>query len=773
MKRLFYRGSVIFAWIASYVLILAIMLAVNLFSTLKMSSAIKEEAFSSSRFLMYQAQNSVEARLGDIAKIADQIQINSNIERFLTDLDQEEYPADEFNRIMVDLRGYQSTNGLIEQIYIIPHNSDIAVSCGAVLRGAQFQQLISTCFQSQSGGAFDVRASHSYGEFRLLRTRNSGAAGKTVVGYVKNLTKRVGSRYDATLLILLNQSSLILNLDVREELTERPFYIINDNDEVIASSASSRPALLYGQLLDRPEQFPAELNGQSYTVIQTDSYRYGWKYVLLLPDALVLRDFRQLQKIMTGATLLAILAGVGCALFFSRRHYLPLKDLVGVLESESGQVYGGRRENEFFFLRKAAQDLSQQRRELQSRLKRQMGNLQLLFLTRLLKNELPESMTAREGCRIYDVRFVSDRFLVFALCSASAAMSGAAHAKERRNQQALIQAVLEDSLADGDKGFFLTVDNMQVYLLNLSGEGTESEACARVFHQMEEDLRRLEQQGVRDLIAAASGCASGLEALPAAYIDAYTAAEYCILMNRTGLNHHRDVTFDVSNPSGYFYYYPLQVELRLTNAIKSGDCRQAQSVLDELFQVNFEQNTVPQKLAQCFMYDLISTIIRIIYDLNLTGDEDIENSIATINSLLDCRSIPGIRQGVGEIIVMLTDNVRERSTQRSIADDVLRFVQENYADTNLDIPQIANCFALTPSYLSKRFKNAVGVGLLDYINQYRVNRAAEALVETELNIQNIAESCGFTNSNNFIRVFKKYTGVTPGKYREINGRPGH
>lgn len=772
MKRPFRRRSVIFAWVSSYVLILAIMLAVNLFSTLKMSSTVKEEAYSSSRFLMYQAQNSVEARLSDITKIAEQIQSNSNIERFLNDLSQESYPADEFNRIMVDLRSYQSTNGLIEQIYIIPHNSEIAVSCGAVLRGNQFAQLKSTYLQSQSGDEFDFRSSQSYGEFRLLRTKNAGSPGKTVVGYVKNLTKRVGSRYDATLLILLNQSSLILNLDVREELVERPFYIINSNDEVIAASASFRPALLYEQLLDQPEQFPVELDGQSYTVIQTDSYRYGWKYVLLLPDVLILRDFHQLQQIMTIVTILAILAGAGCAVFFSRHHYLPLRDLVGVLESESGQVYG-HRENEFFFLRKATQDLSEQRRELQSRLRKQMDNLRLLFLTRLIKNELPETMTVQEGCQIYDVHFRSDRFVILVICPAAAPAGGDGRGEEWRKQRKRIQSALEETLFDGDGGFFLSIDDMQVFLLSLTGEGTEDAACARAFDGVQRSLRQLEQQGVQDLIVAASGCVHGAEQLPGAYIDAYTAAEYCILMNRTGLNHHADVAFDATDRNGYFYYYPLQVELQLTNAIKSGDSQQAQLVLDELFQVNFEQNAVPRKIAQCFMYDLISTIIRTIYDLNLTGDEDIEKSIATINSLLDCRSIPGIRREVGQIIVMLTTTVRERSAQRSIADDVLDFIHENYAEVNLDIPLIADRFALTPSYLSKRFKSAVGVGLLDYINQYRVNQSAKELLNTEVNIQDIAESCGFTSSNTFIRVFKKYIGVTPGKYREINSSQSH
>lgn len=63
----------------------------------------------------------------------------------------------------------------------------------------------------------------------------------------------------------------------------------------------------------------------------------------------------------------------------------------------------------------------------------------------------------------------------------------------------------------------------------------------------------------------------------------------------------------------------------------------------------------------------------------------------------------------------------------------------------------------------------MGIGLLDYINQYRVKKAAAALGSTQDSIQKIAENCGFLNCNTFIRVFKKYEGVTPGRYREING----
>lgn len=158
MKKRMGRGSVIVAWVISYVLILAVPLAINLISTVQMANLLKEEAYGSTASLLYQAQNSIDARLDDIQRIARQIRTNSSIGRFLSDLSQMEYPADEFNRIMIDLRSYQSANSLIEQIYIIPRNSDIAVSSGAVLRGAQFDALMETYrMETEAGEAASAR----------------------------------------------------------------------------------------------------------------------------------------------------------------------------------------------------------------------------------------------------------------------------------------------------------------------------------------------------------------------------------------------------------------------------------------------------------------------------------------------------------------------------------------------------------------------------------------------------------------------------------------
>lgn len=55
---------------------------------------------------------------------------------------------------------------------------------------------------------------------------------------------------------------------------------------------------------------------------------------------------------------------------------------------------------------------------------------------------------------------------------------------------------------------------------------------------------------------------------------------------------------------------------------------------------------------------------------------------------------------------------------------------------------------------------------MDYLNSYRIQQACQLLRETELSAKDVAAQCGFNSQQNFFRVFKKWTHVTPKQYRE-------
>ena len=86
--------------------------------------------------------------------------------------------------------------------------------------------------------------------------------------------------------------------------------------------------------------------------------------------------------------------------------------------------------------------------------------------------------------------------------------------------------------------------------------------------------------------------------------------------------------------------------------------------------------------------------------------------------------------------------------------------------SDLSLNNLSNIFEVNPSYLSTLFKKETGSTLTDFVNKQRIERAKELLISTNIQIQNIAQRCGMLDVNYFTKTFKKYTDLTPKKYRE-------
>lgn len=85
---------------------------------------------------------------------------------------------------------------------------------------------------------------------------------------------------------------------------------------------------------------------------------------------------------------------------------------------------------------------------------------------------------------------------------------------------------------------------------------------------------------------------------------------------------------------------------------------------------------------------------------------------------------------------------------------------------DLSLSAIANNLNISPGYLSAIFKKETGQTLTDHVNRKRIKNAMLLLETTKLQIQTIAQYCGIIDMQYFTKMFKKYTGTTPKKYRE-------
>ncbi|MCD7820528.1 MAG: AraC family transcriptional regulator [Lachnospiraceae bacterium] len=96
----------------------------------------------------------------------------------------------------------------------------------------------------------------------------------------------------------------------------------------------------------------------------------------------------------------------------------------------------------------------------------------------------------------------------------------------------------------------------------------------------------------------------------------------------------------------------------------------------------------------------------------------------------------------------------------------MNYIDFHYME-HLSLEVLAKKNAVSKTYLSAVFKKETAQTITDYINETRVRRSTFLLNTTSLSIQNIAEQCGFSDSNYFTRTFKRQQNMTPMQYRKL------
>lgn len=92
-----------------------------------------------------------------------------------------------------------------------------------------------------------------------------------------------------------------------------------------------------------------------------------------------------------------------------------------------------------------------------------------------------------------------------------------------------------------------------------------------------------------------------------------------------------------------------------------------------------------------------------------------------------------------------------------------------HPETSESLEELAKRFYISKSYLSRIFREVTSFTVNEYKNVSRIKKSQQLLLHSDCSITEVSDLLGFENLTYYERVFKKYTGVTPLKYRKENG----
>ncbi|MFU1798130.1 response regulator [Paenibacillus azoreducens] len=111
--------------------------------------------------------------------------------------------------------------------------------------------------------------------------------------------------------------------------------------------------------------------------------------------------------------------------------------------------------------------------------------------------------------------------------------------------------------------------------------------------------------------------------------------------------------------------------------------------------------------------------------------------------------------------------VKKQGQKRKLIDEITDYVSSKL-EQKITLIEVAAHFGFSPNYLGQLFKTETNILFSDFLNQLRMKRVCELLLDPTLKIYEIAERVGYKNMIYFNRQFKQSMGMSPGEYRKKN-----
>lgn len=193
----------------------------------------------------------------------------------------------------------------------------------------------------------------------------------------------------------------------------------------------------------------------------------------------------------------------------------------------------------------------------------------------------------------------------------------------------------------------------------------------------------------------------------------------------------------------------------------------AAEYIDQLFLLHFYQGQ-PLSDVRLNMYSIISLFRSCLMKLD---DKNFPVSVEKqMEALLNCTTIEELKDTLRSNLEKLSEGLEQQTHTRTarLIQQIYDYIDQNYQCYDLSVNSISAAFQMSPASISKLFKRETNTGLLDHINHVRVQHAKELLLSQTYSVSQVTELVGYTNVSSFIRIYKKYEGISPGMVKQQN-----
>jgi two-component system response regulator YesN len=760
-------------WLWSYAIVLLIPIIVMAVTHLQTQRVIEDEISKANSALLSQLQQEIDNYIDYTYRLSEVISLNPKVSSLIRS--QKEIGTAErisIVQLLAEFKAYNITKRYVSGFYIYFHEGDFVLTDSSYYETDMFvQQHLSPMGVSLEQWRGYLMQMHK-GSFSTLR--EFGGERKGTIMQTQSLPLQLGSVPLATLAIELNEEQLMSSISNIQSYNQGKVYILDAENKLLATSETEG----HGErVFDIPRsegeqrilKASAIWDGEEVILSYIESGRNSWKYVYVLPARLYSEKAEYVWNMTVLMLAVAAVIGFIIAVLLARKNYSPLRRLVrNVAERSELSIINMSESNEYDYLEEVLDNALDRYTLMNRTLEKQNKTLRSNLLTRLLKGRIENGFPIADVLPEYGIKLHSEKFAIvlFYLEDYSGFFRQDEQDAEKKREfvHHIMSNIVEELAAQKHQGWMTEVDEMLACIVNFRPDTSPESALEDLKNLIEEAQRFIGNRfHILFTISVSSIHRSSAE-LPVAYLEALEAMEYRMLLGVQSIIWHNQL--QQQKPS---YDYSMEMEQKLINNVNAGDFLGATAMLDEIIDSNLAGDNISVDMIRCLMFDMCSTMMKAAMETNMDRSELYEENLQAIRELMSGSTVASMRERMTQFLHKVCGYVDERKKSNKkirLKESVLAHISENYQNQDLNISTIAEYFSVHPSYLSRYFKEQVGDNLTDYLNKYRVEQSKTLLQLSHIFIRDVSEMVGFYSISTYIRLFKKYEGVTPSVYRE-------
>ncbi|MFC5451876.1 helix-turn-helix domain-containing protein [Paenibacillus aestuarii] len=779
----FNRQSIILTWLLSYIFVLLLPIVIGLLLYFESSKSLREEIHQANDSLLRQIREVMDNQLHAMEQLNVEMTWNVGVQELLYSNKYQtfskEYTYDVY-QLAQDFKLYKASYPLVDLFYVYL-NADSSVILPGTVRTTAFayQTLHKSDTFSFSDWNSIITSTNFKGYIPMVRINEDNKVEKTIA-YISTYPQEADKPV-ATNVIMIDQARLLGAIQNVEIFNKGHVFILNEENQLLVSSSDlSIPSdFPFEQLNTSSNFYYSGQHGEQYEVFNIQSPGSKLRYVSMIPSSLYWSKAEHLRNLTYMSMLISLLGGSLLTVFFLRRNYHPVRQLVEAFSNKQADT-SRKRFNEFRFIQEALDSTFLEMDKLKLMMEQQRHIVRSNFIVKLLRGKLDSQVPIDEALTTFNMQLVTNDFAVMLLVVEESQtffdrITGMQDGDKWKLLHFIMMNVIEELLARDHRGYAAEIDDSIACLINVraSAEGGAKQELIRIAQQAQSFL--LETYAIR-LTISISRIHEHISHASRAFIEALDAMEYKLVMGRHDVLSYDDLQQEQGQDAENDYYYPDQAEQQLIGAVKLGELEKAQGIVSDILDRNLSRPGISLSMAKYLMLNLVSTLMKTLSESGDMQESFFIRNPKQLDRLFACKSIPEMRQHVFEILQQVCGftaakrqhnmaQSRQRALQK-LVDEVTAFIEANYADANLNVTMIGNHFDRKATYLSKLFKDYAGEGLLDTINKVRIEKSKQLMREQNQSVREAACCVGYNDINAFIRIFKKVEGITPGKYKE-------